>query len=147
MSLNNYPGRNRTAFETGVIINGQIFSGTPITGTNVTPTQAMQLAAPLIEFLRQIPYDIDTEGRLAYLPSKRALTHEPELVYGAGAFDADGVSLEGQPVEDDYLGGDFITKYQGAPMPFTDLDRIHPQTLEQLLQILNGLVQQIATAS
>ena len=147
MSLNQYTGRNRTAFETGVIINGQVFSGTPITGTGVTNAQAMALAAPILALLQQIPYDLDAEGRLAYLPSKRALTHTPELVYGAGAVDANGNSLEGQPAEDAYLGGDFITKYFGAPMPFIDMDRIHPQTLEQLLIILNGIAQQIASAN
>lgn len=144
MPLNTYPGRNRTAYDSGVRLDGIMFAGVPITGTGVSPAQAAALAAPLAAFLQQIPYDLDSEGRLAYTASIGTLNHLAELKY---APDHPDPAKQGQPVMADLLGGDYITKYGGAPMPFIDLDRIEPQALESLLIILYGLLGQMTTAS
>lgn len=141
MALNNYVGRNRTAEDSGVIIDGPYFASTPITGLGVTPAQTAALAAPLLAFLQQIPYDLDEKGQLAHRKSTRALNHLAELVYAPDHPDA------GQPVFAGLLDGDYITKYGGAPMPFIDMDRIHPDTLAIILSIMTTMATQIATAT
>lgn len=141
MALNDHDGRNRTAYDSGVKLDGPLFAGSPITGTGVTPVQAAALAAPLAQFLAQIPYDIDANGRLAAKKSSRALQHAAALTF------APGHPKAGQPVMAELLGGDYITKYGGAPMPYLDLDYIPPAALEPLLGILNGMLADIVAAT
>lgn len=124
------PARNRSIDDSGVRLDGSLFDFTPITGTGVTPAQAIAVAGPLTEFLNSLPYYLDERGTLAYRSGSTALHHTPELRYGPD---------HPQAGELIFASGEhaaYVTKHGGAPMPFIDLDTVSPHALTQLLTIL-----------
>lgn len=135
------PYVNRTITDSGVQLDGNLFSPGIITGTGVTPAQAIALAAPLVAWLESIPYTLDERGVLSYRSGSVALTHAPELLY------APGHPKAGQPIFADYLDGDIITRYSGAPMPFLDFDTIDPHALKNLLNVLRSVRDAILNAT
>ena len=125
------PQRNRTIDDSGVRLNGNLFDFTPVTGTGVTPTQAIAVTGPLTEFLDSLPYYLDEHGTLAYRVPSSALNHEPELRYGPDH------PLAGQLIFASSDGA-YVTKHGGAPMPFIDMDTMSPYAVQQLLVLLNA---------
>lgn len=143
MALNPLNGnvRNRTIDDSGVRLDGNMWDLPPITGTGVSNVQAAALAQPLLYWLQQLPYQLDEHGKIDYRSNTIALSHAPALTYGPGH------PLVGQPIEALYSDGAYVQRYGGAPMPFIDFDSIPPYTLEMLLVLLNGIVQNIASAT
>lgn len=133
--------RNRTINDSGVRLDGNLLALAAPTGTGVTPAQAADAAQPLLDFLAMIPYDLDEFGKIAYRTNTLTLDHAPELTY------APGHPLAGQPILADYSGGDYITRFGGAPMPFIDFDTIPPYALEKLLGALHEVRDAILNAT
>lgn len=128
--------QNRTINDSGVRLDGNLLDLAPPAGTGVTPAQAAALAQPILDFLAMIPFDLDEHGKLAYRTATNTMTHTPVLLYAAGH------PLAGQPILADFSGGDYITRFGGAPMPFVDFDTIPPYALEKIL----GAVHEIRNA-
>ena len=143
MALNPLNGnvRNRTIDDSGVRLDGNMWDLPPITGTGVTTVQAAALAQPLLYWLQQLPYQLDDQGKIDYRSNTLALSHAPELTYAAPH------PLVGQPIKALYNDGAYVQRYGGAPMPFIDFENIHPHTLEMLLLLMTGIVQNIASAT
>lgn len=132
---------NRTTTDSGVRLDGDLLDLVAPTGTGVTSAQALALAGPLDTFLALIPYELDEYGKIGYRTATNALTHTPAMVY------ADGHPLAGQPAVADRSGGDYHTRFGGAPMPFIDFDMIPPFALEKMLGALNEIRAAIVSAT
>lgn len=122
--------RNRTILDSGVQLSGDFPVVAPITGTGVTPAQAIALAAPIINFLASIPYELDEFGMIAYRTNTLAMNHLPELTYAANH------PLAGQLILADLSGGDYATRHGGAPMPFIDMDMLSGHSLQVFLRLM-----------
>ena len=133
--------QNRTISDSGVRLGGDLHNFPVITGSGVSPAQALALAAPLIQFLNSIPYTLDEHGSIAYRTNTLALSHQPELTYGPTHPKA------GQPIFAGYSDGDYITRFGGAPMPFIDMDHIPPAALQMFLIYLAGIRDTILNAT
>lgn len=143
MALNPLTGapRNRTIDDSGVRLDGDLWDIPPIIGTGVTPTQAAELAGPLVAWINQLPYRLDAHGKLDYQSNTIALSHAAQLTYGPGH------PLAGQTIEALYSDGAYIIRYGGAPMPYIDFDNMPPYTLEMLLRVMTQLATTIASAT
>lgn len=135
------PWENRTIGDSGVVLDGSLFNFAPIVGTGVTPAQAAALAQPVQDFLDLLPYTLDEHNQLAYREHTIALHHAPELVY------ASYHPLAGQPIVADWNGGDRAIRYQGAPMPFIDMDFIDAHSLRNMLIMLYSVRDALLNAT
>lgn len=145
MSNTPLQGRNRTSIPGGTNIGGELFPVVPITGTGITPAQAAAAAAPIEALLSIIPYELDHTGRLDYRKAPRAMTHAPELTYANDP--RVPPALRGQTIDQGLYEAAYIAQYGGAPMPYLDLDSIHPTALEHIIGILNSIRTAVATAT
>ena len=126
--------RNRTTTDSGVRLDGNFQDVIVPQGLGISPAQAVGAAAPLINFLNSLPYTLDETGEaIGYRTNTLALTHESELRFAPGHPNA------GERVMAQFSGGDYVTRFGGAPMPFLDLDVIDPFALLQVLKILYAI--------
>lgn len=132
---------NRTINDSGVRLAGDLFSFPAITGSGVSPAQALALATPVIQLLNIIPYTLDEHGVIGYRTNTLALSHQPELTYGPGHPQA------GQAIFAGYSDGDYHTRFGGVPMPFIDMDTIPPHALQQFLNLIQGVRDAILNAT
>lgn len=135
------PFSNRTITDSGVRLDGNLLGIATPSASGVTPSQAIALAQPLMDFLDLIPYELDEAGRIAYRTNTLAINHTPVLRYAAGHPKA------GELIEAGYSDGDQATKFGGAPMPFIDFDTISPYALEKLLGALYEVRNAILNAT
>ena len=133
--------QNRTLTDSGVRLNGNLLDVTPITGTGMSPAQAIAAAQPIVDFLACLPYTLDEFGEIAYRGNSTTLTHTPELTYAVGH------PLAGQLINADFSGGDYAIKFGGGPMPFIDMDTIPPFALKKWLQALHDFRDAILNAT
>jgi hypothetical protein len=133
--------RNRTLEDSGVRLDGLPIEFVSATGTGITPTQAAAAAAPVLQFLSMFPYVLDEQGHIDYRTNTLALNHTPQLRYGPTHPKA------GQLIEAGWNDGAYITRTNGAPMPFIDMDMWPPHTLEKVLAILTALAAAVASTT
>lgn len=133
--------QNRTTTDSGVRLDGNLLDLAVPSGLGVNSTQAVGVAGPLIKFLNSLPYTLDEGGEIAYRTNTLALTHASELRF------ADGHPKAGEPIAAEFSGGDYITRFGGAPMPFIDMDTIPPYALKQMLGALYEVRDAMINAS